>query len=223
MKERPILFSAPMVRALLDGSKTQTRRIAKAKDLARASADGVELWSGFMGWQLAEAVLADQSLSTNKDTRCPHGQLGDRLWVRETHRPIFGQTCGLIAVDYLADPREKWERLGDQIGTPTKWTPSIHMRREYSRIMLEVVSVRVERLNDCSEADAQAEGATLYAPANHLSHGGWSHDGYYVHASARESYERLWNAINGAGSWEANPWVWVVEFKRVTTTGEITP
>jgi hypothetical protein len=88
------------------------------------------------------------------------------------------------------------------------------MRREYSRILLEIVSVRVERLNDISVTDARAEGAKHYEPANHLSHGGWSHDEWQVHETANASFEKLWERINGAGSWDANPWVWVVEFKR---------
>lgn len=202
MKERPILFSAPMVRALLNGSKTQTRRICKP---AQAAALTYVVDAPYGQWGDEDG---------NVLFRSPHGYLGDRLWVRETHRPIFGQTCGLIAVDYKADPQEKWERMRDHAGRP-KWTPSIHMRREYSRVLLEIVSVRVERLNDCSEADAAAEGCTYHEPANHLCHGGWSHDGHYVHQTALASYERLWEQINGAGSWPANPWVWVIEFKRV--------
>jgi len=206
-RERPILFQGAMVRALLNGSKTQTRRIVKASDLARAGAEGPELWTGFMGWQPAEAVLADQSLSTSKQTRCPYGQPGDRLWVRETHRPIFGQTCGLINVDYRADPRAKWERLGDASDCliKLKWTPSIHMRREYSRILLEIVSVRVERLHEISEADAAAEGWRRRPEVS---------DDPDVHSdAARDWYRDLWEEINGLDSWSANPWVWVVEFE----------
>ncbi|KJK24032.1 hypothetical protein UB46_12945 [Burkholderiaceae bacterium 16] len=92
-KERPILFSTSMVRAILDGRKTQTRRIVKADNLARHGADGVELWTGFMGWQPAEAIFADQSLSTNRETRCPYGSPGDRLYVRETCRAQPRASC----------------------------------------------------------------------------------------------------------------------------------
>lgn len=226
-KERPILFSAPMVRALLDGSKTQTRRTLRVQPFDGVYYQGDVCFDGFRtifdSRDVPPAKFSVEAVGggayLDEEFHCPQGQPGDRLWVRETHRPIFGQTCGLIAVDYLADPREKWERLGDapdSLVKPTKWIPSIHMRREYSRIMLEVVSIRVERLNDCSEADARAEGCTHYEPANHLSHGGWSHDGHYVHETALASFEKLWESINGAGSWAANPWVWVVEFKRVT-------
>lgn len=222
MNTRPILFSAPMVRTLLDGSKTQTRRIVKPQPFR-------------------EDYMTDEGVRRQFATLAPYGQPGDRLWVRETHRPIFGQTCGLIAIDYRADPREKWERLGDQIGAPTKWTPSIHMKREYSRILLEIVSVRVERLNDCSEVDARAEGIFFtdygrrcghgglgwkdvgnceYPEAHHPQRDGWMWDKTATHeqciGSARSAYGALWESINGAGSWAANPWVFVIEFKRVT-------
>lgn len=204
MKERPILFSAPMVRALLNGRKTQTRRAYKNRKHPDAGCD------------MAACELAREKQHVI-DRSCPYGRPGDRLWVRETHRPIFGQTCGLIAVDYQADPREKWERLGDQIGTPTKWTPSIHMRREYSRIQLEIVSVRIERLNDISYEDAISEGMADHAkviPCNK------NFDETSEQCARRlrwpqRQYENLWNKISGAGSWDANPWVWAVEFKRV--------
>lgn len=187
MKERPILFTGPMVRALLDGTKTQTRRIAKE----------------FHGLDV-DAILK----RFPNQSGCPYGEPGDQLWVRETHRPIFGQTCGLIAVDYQADPQEKWGRMRDHAGKP-KWTPSIHMRREYSRILLEIISVRVERLNDCSEADAKAEGVAEWARGACAAGNPHSYTnlGYYM---------LLWEQINGAGSWDANPWCWAITFKRVT-------
>jgi hypothetical protein len=201
-KERGILFSAPMVRALLDGSKTQTRRVAKPRRnpslLDGSWTDNYVLNPGNRDW-----LMLDN----------PYGQPGDRLWVRETHRPIFGQTCGLIGVDYQADPREKWERLGDAPDCliKLKWTPSIHMRREYSRILLEVVSVRVERLQDISDQDAIAEGIGLNALAIGAPLTGTDKTIPYG------MYRSLWEDINGAGSWDANPWVWVVEFRRIDT------
>jgi hypothetical protein len=230
VKERPILFSAPMVRALLDGSKTQTRRVVKLQVIAD------EMWTG--GWRIEHRAVTMAVERFNRTSGapdgdpviCPFGQPGDRLWVRETHRPIFGQTCGLIAVDYKADPQEKWERMRDHAGAP-KWTPSIHMRRDYSRIQLEIVSVRVERLQDISEADAKAEGVApnwigpLDKGPNGCGTEGWLGDEYqnYLHGvdgdpayTATESFRTLWDSINGAGSWAANPFVWVVEFKRVT-------
>ncbi len=189
MKERPILFSAPMVRALLDGSKTQTRRIVKPQPVM---------------YEPGQCVGVSDMI--NDSLVCPYGQPGNRLWVRETHRPIWSQTPGyLINVDYRADPREKWERLGDQIGMPTKWTPSIHMRREYSRILLEIVSVRVERLNEIGVEEIQAEGVQTTQEAIMV-------DGCRARVV---DFANLWESINGAGSWAANPWVWVVEFRRL--------
>jgi hypothetical protein len=207
VKERPILFSAPMVRALLAGSKTQTRRPYKVRKHPDA------------GCEIAASELVRERQHV-VDRICPYGQPGDRLWVRETHRPIFGQTCGLIAVDYQADPREKWERLGDSADSlvkPTKWIPSIHMRREYSRILLEVVSVRVERLIECSVADAAAEGVKPDDIRQFAVYGATAGERAAIRRiAALAPYQRLWESINGAGSWSANPWVWVVEFKRVT-------
>jgi hypothetical protein len=213
VKERPILFSAPMVRALLDGTKAQTRRVVKPvrgyehNNVCRPdmAAEPWDVW-----WHgKYETVGVMQA--------CPYGQPGDRLWVRETHRPIFGQTCGLICVDYQADPRERWERLGDAPDCliKLKWRPSIHMRREYSRILLEIVSVHVERLQDISGADAKAEGVTPRPVRQITVFGASAAERADIHRRAAvDPYRELWQQINGAGSWDANPWVWVVEFKR---------
>ena len=182
MKERPILFSAPMVRALLAGTKTQTRRIVKARDL-----EWMDVHQGLREPDNAE--------------RCPYGQPGDRLWVRETFARIDGQTRPWIETDYQATYTHG-DRLGDTLGIKKRWTPSIHMPRHASRITLEVTGVRVERLQDISEADAIAEGVrnSLHLPGGRF---------------ARENFEHLWWTIHGDGSWESNPWVWVIEFKRV--------
>lgn len=187
MKEYPILFSGPMVRALLDGSKTQTRRPVK----------------GFALELLAPEMFTPEYVALPENHNCPYGYQGEHLWVRESYADIGAR------LTYRAD-------LDDGAHCKVvKWIPSIHMFRADSRILLEIVSMRVERLNDCSEADARAEGAKHYEPANHLSHGGWSHDGHYVHETALASYVKLWESINGADSWDVNPWVWVVEFRRV--------
>lgn len=196
MKERPILFSAPMVRALLDGSKTQTRRIAK--------------------------VTPDQCEDIGifyAEHQCPYGQPGDRLWVRETWAPVDEFVLGYPldepnSIGYRADLSA---RLLDITALNTyawnwdlvKWKPSIHMPRWASRIMLEVTGVRVERLQDISDRDAQAEGVTI---EDHHKRGYCA--GEFLPPSIR-AYRDLWEQINGAGSWEANPYVWAVEFKRV--------
>ena len=177
MKERPILFSAPMVRALLAGTKTQTRRIVKARDL-----EWMDVHQGLREPDNAE--------------RCPYGQPGgDRLYVRETWAAPH-------AYDHLPprlipqDARIHYAATEDRGGL--LWRPSIHMPRWASRITLEVTGVRVERLQDISEADAIAEG--VYTdPA----------------CPAYDAYAQLWDEINGLGSWEANPWVWVVGFHRI--------
>lgn len=216
VKERPMLFTASMVRALLDGSKSQTRRLVK--DLPPWNITEIVPDAGGTGkWLPNGPAPSGRGMASGHWRHCPHGQPGDRLWVRETHRAIWGQSPGyLIGVDYRADPQEKWERMRDHAGRP-QWTPSIHMRREYSRILLEIVSVRAERLEGISDEDCLAEGVHA------IDHQG---DGTYYHyehthadpgnwCSAAAAYQHLWETINGVGSWAANPWVWVIEFKRV--------
>lgn len=196
MKERPILFSGPMVRALLAGTKTQTRRIAKPvrhPDLGNVYAPG--------------ALVLEQEPQHVIDRCCPYGQPGDRLWVRETHMNwwkldpenpegprLFSHVAAFAADGYVLEPGERW-------------IPSIHMLRAASRILLEITGVRVERLSSICETDALAEGSFIWAreqdtPVRDLD-------------EARLVYHQLWEEINGPGSWDANPWVWVVEFKRV--------
>ena len=199
MTDRPILFSAPMVRALLAGTKTQTRRAVKLKAWHTVEErDNGQHWP----WMYDGERNADYWLP------CPYGQPGDRLWVRETwmdlqgtgveHRDLAGK---LQRYSYAADtpPGSYGDETRKDFGL--KWRPSIHMARIVSRITLEVTGVRVERLQDISEADAKAEGVS----AKHTA------DADYT---AREAYSVLWEQINGPGTWDANPWVWVVEFKR---------
>lgn len=209
MKERPILFSAPMVRALLDGSKTQTRRICKA---AKLHDDG-EDYRDTDGWPLFDA-----SADGCGDVRIasPYGQPGDRLWVRETWM-LATPLLGIGLWPFYRATCHQMDR--DAKG----WKPSIHMRREHSRIDLEVTGVRVERLQDISEADAWAEGCARgqaddvggFFPAEEPLPNGKGFRGW---DNARDWYADLWEEINGdtgPGSWDANPWVWVVEFRRV--------
>jgi hypothetical protein len=169
-----------MVRALLDGKKTQTRRIYKVKN------GGI--------WPHANDLPGMRQVLRN----CPYGQPGDRLWVREswsTHatfdRYAPSELTHMRSFHYWAD--------GDLV--TGKKRPSIHMPRWASRITLEITGVRVERLQDISESDALAEGVknSLHLPGGRF---------------AKENYEHLWWTIHGDGSWEANPWVWVIEFKK---------
>lgn len=244
MKERPILFSGPMVRAILDGRKTQTRRVVKP--LASAGAlSATDIGSDDECWW----IEAGEDLGA--PFRCPYGSPGGRLWVRETcraeelsrppqtraatrrEREAYGRTTvvelneldGLDGVRYAAD--DAWLKIENSREAADRWfdllhygkkpatkgrgalVPAIHMPRWASRITLEITSVRVERLNDCSESDAMAEGASRLAIDD---------DGrFYEHPNGTHQcgYAGLWDHINGAGSWAANPWVWVVEFQRL--------
>jgi len=227
MKERPILFQADMVNAILSSRKTQTRRIVKPTKDRNGS-----------GCHLAPCEIAGE-VNGGDYGLCPYGQPGDRLWVREAHRFVrheHGLTvpqCS-VSVQYRATKNELhwknwkvvasctddhlpngWLKWDDRIGRgkgfhvyePARWRPSIHMPRWASRITLEIVSVRVERLNDISEADAKAEGVNGEDEAIAA--------GLEWFDKPRRAFRFLWQSINGAGSWDANPWVWVVEFKRV--------
>lgn len=204
MKERPILFSAPMVRAIMAGTKTQTRRIAKI--------------DGFAYGKPYREVSVGPATTGLQDVSCPYGQPGDRLWVRETWQAVSGTDRARRIVmnprpsfgwvEYAASPIDE---------APPRWRPSIHMPRWASRITLEITTIRVERLQDISEADAIAEGVDCFpgcrqdddaAAFNRI--GPVDNDSFPI---AR--YAVLWEQINGPGSWGANPWVWVVEFSRV--------
>lgn len=192
MKERPILFSAPMVRALLAGTKTQTRRVVHPHHLAQINLTrgaAVAYWSEPM----------------------PYGRPGDRLWVRETF--------GFSGSGYIPDIH--FRATNPEAPILGRWHPSIHMRRIDSRITLEITSVRVERLQEISEADAAAEGLTFSAKARRSD----GCMGIYelrmpdgklnFNDNARDLFRTLWEQINGPCSWDANPWVWVIEFRRL--------
>jgi hypothetical protein len=217
VKERPILFSAPMVRALLDGTKAQTRRVVKPEGAhhlfqfrGTTAAAGADEPTGEWGWCGSSHVV-------NKHIHCPYGQPGDRLWVRETHAPqadcwgswerwLRGAGGEPPILHYAADFKPFQNDNGFVIRKPfiEKWRPSIHMPRWASRIDLEVTGVRVERLQDISEDDLAAEGI------QELIDAGVDHDG-----TPRDTFRVLWEGLNGTGSWAANPWLWVVEFRRI--------
>ena len=221
MRERPIPFKAPMVLALLDGRKTQTRRVMKPQPLTVTGSgsriyrdeDFKKSWADFPGTHQGSGLVD-----------CPYGAPGDRLWVRETW-----QAWSRVSVEY--DEWEAWtteERNGRSFdeyradrGGPDSieyratsdstgpWTPSIHMPRWASRLLLEVTDVRVERLQEISAADAIAEGLSWVSPTYGIRGMAKTWD-----ADPRVSYAALWESINGAAAWAANPWVWVVSFKR---------
>lgn len=206
IRERPILFQAAMVRALLAGTKTQTRRIVKLPHSNPLGKWEVLPWGGPNGGRTRDghAVPFQNVIGhsrTGEVLGCPHGQPGDRLWVREAHG--FGG-------DAYA-PDTYYRATNPDAPIQGRWHSSIHMQRTDSRITLEVTDVRVERLQDLSEADARAEGAPGYQEGVDAPPPDDECEWSYL-----ASFLRLWNGINGDGSWESNPWVWVIEFKRVT-------
>ena len=197
MKQRPILFSTPMVQAILDGRKTVTRRMVRfpySNDALKFDCSTNRItWAGFNG---------NTQITPWQD--CQYGKPGDVLWVRETFAPYVIDNYDDKGNDkytwlFKADGQEsQWILDGMEDAT---WKPSIHMPKAACRIFLEVVSVKVERLQDITEGDCVREGIKKE-----------SENGY---PSALPQFEHLWQLINGSDSWDANPWVWVVEFKRI--------
>lgn len=188
MKEKPIIFSAPMVRAILEGRKTQTRRVVKVQPEHDADGKLFKLRIN-EGWNYSD---------------CPYGQPGDQLWVRETF-------C--IPTDF-----DSGEELSPEYRATCKghafdgcWKPSIHMPRRASRIDLKVNNIRVERLQDISEEDAKAEGVTDPTAGTEFQA---PPDAHYK-SGPKTWFAMLWQSIHGKGSWNENPWVWVVEFERM--------
>ena len=202
-----MIFNREMVRAILDGRKTQTRRIMKIQpsDGFHPTHNGYDLdlnahWytpgvvdkNGYLQPAKKDVFgVADE----NEGYTCPFGAVGDRIWVRETFSqvPDHEEPAGCSAILYAADGN----------GPYGKWVPSIHMPRWASRLTLEITCVRVERLRDLSEDDAKSEGIT---PPSGGVLPGWEY---------RINFRDLWMSIYGADNWEANPWVWVIEFKVV--------
>ena len=230
MKESPILFSGPMVRAILEGRKTVTRRVVKPA--FPASVIEVLPFAGdHSAYMPVRPATANQPWEEQIRV-CPYGKPGARLWVRETWSDVNLQGAPGIAYradDEVRDLMEDESFLDERgafnyddprckpyhfacwsedllAGTEGRWRPSIHMPRWVSRILLEITAVRVERLQDITEQQALAEGVA--SCAQDLDPDG---NGY----SPGELFSILWSSINGTDSWNANPWVWVVEFKRV--------
>lgn len=251
MKERSILFGAPMVRAILDGRKTQARFAVKPSrawptEFVGSSGDrddpscyGFEDPTTAQWWTLAPSSAVD-----SWQIPCPHGGIGDRLWVRETHAQVFevdipdGRPRGPLGTAgsparpdwksryvYLADgpmPNVQWHHIGDS--QPVRWTRSTHMSRSASRIILEITGVSVERLH-AGDGETAHESRYLAEGIHRIHHGRGE---YYYHPFTSDpnpgnwidpfdAWRELWVSINGAESWNANPWVWTLEFRRITT------
>lgn len=201
-REIPIIFNGDMVRAILAGQKTQTRRPVKSQQCDAAIAVDDVGFGEFV--PVFEAPERPNGIHGPAAIRCPFGQPGDLLWVRETFSEAGGNApeLTLYRANYpghvISDPRG-YESIPP--ASAIKWRPSIHMPRWASRILLRVTAVRIERVIDISEADALAEGAT---PGKYLG----------LDRAAARSFSDLWDSIYN--NWDTNPWVWVIEFERVT-------
>lgn len=207
MNGRGMIFNSEMVRAILDGRKTQTRRVlATYQDAVKFCPE----WD-VNGKQIFIVLGEKDHAGMNPVITaipCPFGQQGDRIWVRETFR-VHSRATDVATLVYRASVRNSWTEQTHRVpvavcnkpATPEKWTPSIHMPRWASRITLEITDVRVERLNSISDSDASKEGCCIadMESGDCLS----------------DVFTRLWTSIYGDDSWQANPWVWVIEFKRV--------
>jgi hypothetical protein len=202
MKERPILFSGPMVRAILEGRKTATRRIVKPQPPVNYDS----LWPEFNPHGTVKPIVWFWSKSTSGSgseqqdllgiAPSPYGKIGDRLWVRETWGiDPYAHHKGHSEIHYRATSNMDSDY-------PIKWKPSIHMPRLISRITLEITDVRVERLQEITEADAIAEGTQCAGVPASISNCG--------------AFAKLWQSINGPNSWEQNPWVWALTFKKAS-------
>lgn len=212
VKTRPILFSAPMVRALLDGRKTQTRRIVKPQPdqypALRPESRGGRAWV-FMAY----SDRPGYTFATG-DVRCPYGEPGDLLWVRET---FSGPHCMEASEGRAAAPPSKWGRSSriwywadgnPQDGDWTRPRPSIHMPRWASRLTLRITDVRVQRLKDITDADAVGEGIEPFGNGC----GAIERDKGKAYTTLRGAFALLWMDVNGPGSWESNPFVWALTF-----------
>jgi hypothetical protein len=212
MKERPIIFSAPMVRAILAGTKTQTRRIIDERMfIAFEDPDQRPIYQSDPRFGEAASEWA----------RCPYGTPGDRLWVRETFVPLKdGNVVPIADATYalFRDGAQKYRgedgfspglaeyAPGARDAVRGKWKPSIYLPRWASRITLDVTDVRVERLQEITAEGCIAEGI----PSRGIEPPCIASAILYI-----ADFEKAWNAIHGAGSWGANPWVWVIEFRRI--------
>jgi len=201
MKERPILFSAPMIRAILEGRKSQTRRVIKFPP----DFTGEEVWpNGSLGVKYSAHF---DGVDIVKRLR-PRWNVGDRLWVRETWRPKTHSFPTGWPYEYRA--------TAEQDGTPTDgiWKPSIFMPREASRLTLEIADIRAERLQDMYEDDAIVEGVeVIYTDSGAFYHNYGKSGGYF--SNPIDSFASLWDSINGEGAFAQNPFVWAITFKQV--------
>jgi len=221
MNLKPILFKPPMVQAILNGTKTQTRRLIKPQP----NENGIDYIPNppSLDWeQTYNDIWKPWSYETEEGESvakfCPYGEKGDVLWVRETFSEE--DISFWEGLDFIE--KYRYEYKADNEHRKIKWKPGIHMPKEACRLFLEVTRVCVQRLQDITEEDAKAEGVlNMFAHDPSIGSvaymdymdkkGGWDS----VADDARHSFQTLWQSINGVESWDANPWVWVVRFKRI--------
>lgn len=236
MKERGMIFNSEMVRAILDGRKTQTRRIMKVQPKPCNHANWPDdspdpQWKSYPGGWCC-AVCANGTTIDHrhhaKGITCPYGTVGDRIWVRETFQgPLFDYEQMESYLEdsskfenpefcqYAADGKPAPEYYDADDNLRHGWRPSIHMPRWASRILLEITNIGIQRIHSISQNDAAREGLMRLPVTGRYCinqgdqyFGGASHD-------AREVFSWMWQSIYGEESWNANPWVWVIEFKRI--------
>lgn len=224
-KARPILFSGPMVRSILDGSKAQTRRPmspqpSRVEPHDELLAPGIPIHVP-AGWRWKHTYAADRDDGRDEFARTvahsgPYGRPGDRLWVRETWATLDARIAPGCRLAFRADTAD-----GERVRVDAPWRPSIHMPRWASRLTLEVTDVRAERLEEIDTEGCIAEGVDWAAPrwpnpkdAPERDEPNVSTPSRYGGNFARDNYMRLWDHINGRGAWDANPWVWVVSFRK---------
>lgn len=240
MADKPILFSGPMVRAILEGNKTQTRRVIKPQP--HVDEMGNAIWGNWnLGQNHEPHIKKILTIKKLRGIRCqPYGTPGSLLWVRETfaithqsqgheYPEVEVEDCDKIPKDcggaywkpcYQAD----WKRAESYEDRGFKWRPSIHMPRWTNRLTLDVKDIRVERLQDISSSDCIAEGicrtGSIVEPNRWAQYGAISKDQHdkvnvdieFMGKSPKEAFELLWESINGAENWQANPWVWIISF-----------
>jgi len=225
-KERPILFSTPMVQAIPEGRKTMTRRTRGLEVINKNPDDFQFEWADFslkLPWRFTQKFTVNElslkERNFNQEAiKCPYGEIGDRLWVKETscfvsleHAQdlLEGMHSQLV---YKTSVHEDWMKYAKE-KYRYKWTPSIYMTRAACRIILEITNIGVERLIEISEEDARQEGIELIQRVYGSSYT-WDNCVTF-HGTAKLAFQNLWEKINGADSWDFNPWVWIIKFKVI--------
>ncbi len=197
-KFHPILFSTPMVQAILEGRKTMTRRLRGLEKINNYPGQ----WAYLFWKPTKEHLFYNQKNAGNKlSIKCPYGKVGDVLWVRETWNELMSSY-------YYKATDSEW---------CNKWKPSIFMPKAACRIFLEITEIKVERLQDITEDDAIKEGAHSFDEdlTNEQRLHNYNHPSGRFYGPKKLGFKRLWQSINGPNSWEANPFVWVISFKRI--------